>query len=287
MQAKRFKKILITILKLGLSAVAVYIVLRKINLNQLKNILLTANFGWLLLATIFFILSKTLSALRLNLFLKDEDVNISEEFNLKLYLLGMYYNLFLPGGIGGDGYKVYLLNKLTGVKVKQILRAVLMDRITGVLALFVITLVLSVYLPLSRIWIVMLLLCIPVSFVVFQLIIRRFFKQYLQSFSRTNLMAVGVQLLQLISVVCIMMATGTHNTIGQYSFIFFVSSVIATIPFTIGGVGAREVTFLIGANILGLSPEGSLSISILFFIITALISLCGIYYSVRSPRWDR
>jgi len=32
----------------------------------------------------------------------------------------MFYNLFLPGGIGGDGYKIYLLNKLSNKSIKSL-----------------------------------------------------------------------------------------------------------------------------------------------------------------------
>jgi glycosyltransferase 2 family protein len=51
------------------------------------------------------------------MFLKCTWVNIPEKHIIQLYLLGIYYNLFLPGGIGGDGYKIYLLKQKIKIKV--------------------------------------------------------------------------------------------------------------------------------------------------------------------------
>jgi len=110
-------------------------VLNEIDVDELKRSLLGANIGWLLLALIAFNASKVLSAFRLNYFFRALGLKLSEKFNLKLYYLGMLYNQFLPGGIGGDGYKVYLLNKTYKLPVKGLIAATLLDRISGVVAL--------------------------------------------------------------------------------------------------------------------------------------------------------
>lgn len=279
--SKRTRKFIFTLLKLLLSSIALYIVFRKIDLNELKEILSKANLALLFLAIVFFVFSKIVSAFRLNFFLRDEQVSIPEVFNLKLYLLGMYYNLFLPGGIGGDGYKIYLLNKLTKIRARFIFRAVLMDRITGVVALVIINLLLSYFLPVNAAVKYMLWITIPLIFLVFYIVSRRYFKNYMASFWRTSFQAFAVQLLQLVSILFIMLAIGIHTHYGLYLFVFLVSSIIATIPFTIGGVGARELTFLISANLLGLMPEQSLAISLLFFLVTAFVSLFGMIYSFK------
>lgn len=278
---KKIKRYIIALAKILLSITALIIVFRKIDIRELEKIISSSNIFLLLTAVVFFILSKIVAAFRLNIFLRNEQVHISDKFNLRLYLLGMYYNLFLPGGISGDGYKVYLLNKLTKVKVKDILHAVITDRVTGLLALLCINLVLTIYLPVNSVLKVLLWLAVPLVLLLFYFIIERFFKQYRTSFTKTNLQAFFVQLLQLASAFFIMKSIGIDQYYGSYLFIFLLSSVVAIIPFTIGGIGAREVTFLISARILELNPEQSLSISVLFFLITAVVSLAGIYYSIR------
>ena len=97
--------------QLIIAVLAIRFVVKEIDLNELKTTLLSANFWWLILALVAFLASKFLSAFRLNFFFRALGLKLNDWFNLKLYLLGMLYNQFLPGGIGGDGYKVYLLNK--------------------------------------------------------------------------------------------------------------------------------------------------------------------------------
>ena len=52
-----------------------------------------------------------------------------------LFLIGMFYNQFLPGGTGGDIIKSYLLLKETPGKKTGALLAVLFDRMIGLVAL--------------------------------------------------------------------------------------------------------------------------------------------------------
>lgn len=287
---KRFRRVKIKInkkisfvLKLLITGSALYFVFLKIDVNQLGQVLLNANIWLILVATLAFILSKIVSSFRLNCFLNDEKIELTETFNLKLYWLGMYFNLFLPGGIGGDGYKVYLINKLKGTKVKYILRAILMDRVSGLLALVCLNLLLAFSLPLPMHFKLLALILIPLAIISFYLLTRFFFRVYLSSFVKTNLQAFVVQILQVISAFTILKALGVHTSYGQYLFVFLLSSVVATIPFTIGGVGAREVTFLLGASYLGLQTETSLGLSLSFFLITAVVSLFGMYYSFHLP----
>ena len=72
------------------------------------------------------------------------------------------------------------------------------------------------------------------------------------------------------------------NTIA-YLFIFLVSSIVSVIPLTLGGIGSREVTFFYGATLLNLDENTSIGISMVFFLITAFVSLFGIFYHFKKP----
>src|SRR6476646_11862338 len=69
-------------------------------------------------------------------------MHLPEWRNIKLYWMGMFYNLFLPGSISGDAYKVVLLKKRYDSSYKKTSAAVLLDRFSGLLAL---GLIMSVY----------------------------------------------------------------------------------------------------------------------------------------------
>ncbi|MGY8916382.1 MAG: lysylphosphatidylglycerol synthase transmembrane domain-containing protein, partial [Flavobacteriales bacterium] len=125
------KKKLTTALKLVLTGLALFLVFRKIDTEQLWQITKTIHWLWLIPAALTFVISKLFTAFRLNLYFKNIDLFISEKLNIRLYQIGMFYNLFLPGGIGGDGYKVYLLNKHYQIPVKPLVQASLLDRLGG------------------------------------------------------------------------------------------------------------------------------------------------------------
>jgi uncharacterized membrane protein YbhN (UPF0104 family) len=63
--------------------------------------------------------------------------------------------------------------------------------------------------------------------------------------------------------------------------LFLLSSVVAVLPFTIGGIGARELVFIFGADYLLIDKNTAVAFSILFFIITAVSSLSGIFYGTK------
>ena len=128
---RNYRKIVIDILKIIISLLAVWFVLSKIDTAQLGSVIAGIRWPWLILAALFFILSKLVSALRLNIFFRDINVLITEKSNIRLYLLGMFYNLFLPGGIGGDGYKIWLLRKEGSQSVRKLTAAIIFDRING------------------------------------------------------------------------------------------------------------------------------------------------------------
>src|SRR5699024_7741304 len=101
----------------------------KISWQQTWALLSSANIFWIIVAFIFFNLSQFLSAKRLLNFYHALKLPLGYRLNLKLYYKGMFYNLFLPGGIGGDGYKVHFLYKAYHQSVKKLITATLIDRI--------------------------------------------------------------------------------------------------------------------------------------------------------------
>ncbi len=269
-------------LKIALSVAALWYVFTKIDLREVIHIFNHVNYGWLLGASLLFIVSKIFSSLRLNVFFNNIGSGLTEKSNLRLYLLGMYYNLFLPGGIGGDGYKIYLLNKKYGTKAKKLFWAVLLDRVNGVLALFVLAMVMVPFIPVPEIYKYLAIGIIPVSIVVYYAVIYWFFKDFAKGLNLTNGYSLLVQLAQLCSAWFILNANHNQEHILPYLFLFLISSIVATLPITIGGIGSREITFLLGAQIMHLDIHQSIALSLLFYVITAIVSLFGIYFSLNE-----
>lgn len=275
----------ITLLKILFSFVLLYFVFTKIQFSEVWEILKGSNFSYLFAALLLFVISKILSAFRLNLYIHQIKIFLTQLSNIKLYLLGMFYNLFLPGGIGGDAYKGYVLKKKYEVKTRSVVSILILDRLNGLLLIFVISCILALFLDENRInsYRILFGIAIALSILVFWIFNKRFFSFVYPVFWKSLGFSALVQLAQLVSVLFILKALGVQGNTIAYLFIFLISSIVSVLPLTIGGIGSREVVFYYGALWLALDENTSVSISMLFFLITALVSLIGIVYHFKKP----
>lgn len=282
------KRLLTTFAKIALSAVAIWVVLQKIDIAQTQRLLLRAHLGWLLAAWLLFNASKVLSAVRLRHFFAAVGVALSATYHLRLYYVGMFYNLFLPGGIGGDGYKVYLLHQqYPQVGVRQLVAATLIDRLSGMLALCVLALVLGAGLYHYVGWAAWVqyaaYAAAAVMVAVFYGAVQTWWSAFAPTLHRTNMQALGVQLLQLACAYCLLRSLSIIDGFVLYAVLFLASSVVAVLPFTVGGVGARELVMVLGYQYLPINANAAVAFSALFFVVTAVSSLVGAFLSVKAP----
>jgi uncharacterized membrane protein YbhN (UPF0104 family) len=264
--------------KLAFMAGALWLVARHLDLPALGRTLRGAQPGWLAIATGLFTVSKLISSVRLNHFFRAVNIRLRERYNLRLYWLGMYYNLFLPGGIGGDGYKVYLLGRQFPGRRAVIFRALLLDRLSGMIALLVLLLLLFAGTGYPGWWRVAALALVPLGLGLSYGLGQWLFKDFRSAFGRTSWQALGVQGAQVLCAWALLAALGAaHGPVLPYLLVFLASSVAAVLPLTVGGLGARELTFLYGAQLFGLAPAIAVSVSVLFYVITAVVSLGGAF----------
>lgn len=262
---------------------ALYLVYRKIDVQQVKEAFLKVHFGWLFLAFLGYNASKIVSSFRLNHFFKSIELKLTNWFNLKLYYIGMFYNLFLPGGIGGDGYKVFVLKRGSEQSVKSLVSAALLDRVSGLAALSFLALTLFLFsssFDLLKDFKWLIYLAIIGVYPAFYIGLRFFFKRFVPAFGVTNLLSFGVQGIQIIAAFFILQALGVQSGFTDYLTLFLVSSVVAAIPFTIGGVGAREIVFVYGNAFFGIETNIAVTFSLLFFLLNAMSSFIGAFVSV-------
>jgi uncharacterized membrane protein YbhN (UPF0104 family) len=199
----------------------------------------------------------------------------------------MFYNLFLPGAISGDAYKVVLLNRKYKTPYKKASAAVLLDRFSGVLALGVILSVYGVIVLHNYKYDVLLIFSAILAFAGFYFVIRFLFKDFLQSFFPTFLWALAVQLSQVICVYFIMLSLHLPLSQHEWIFIFLLAAVISVLPISLGGgLGTREVVFAEGARFFHLDPQTGVIISLLFYLLTVIGSVWGLYYNFHDPLKD-
>ncbi|MEH6680929.1 MAG: lysylphosphatidylglycerol synthase transmembrane domain-containing protein [Sediminicola sp.] len=282
------KKHLIALLKIAISALLVYFIFSKINVGDVLQTLRRTDSTYLLLSIVLFVISKVISSIRLNLYFHGLGVFLTQWSNLKLYLLGMFYNLFLPGGIGGDAYKGYLIKKQFGTETKKVVSVLVLDRLSGMLLLFIYACILALFLDAEDLRpFVSLLVAAPLlGTLVFWWLNKRFFGYVLPVFWSSFGFSALVQLAQLGSAYFILLALQVQMATGAYLFLFLVSSIVSVLPLTIGGIGSREVTFFYGASWLSLDKSSAIGVSMVFFLITAFISLWGIVYHFKKPELE-
>ena len=277
-----------TALKILLTGGALYLVFQKIDTDNLLQLSKTLSWGWLVPAIALFVGSKVATAIRLNAYFANIHISLSFWENWRLYLIGMFYNLFLPGGIGGDGYKVYLLNNQFKTPVKELLKASLLDRLGGLIAilglLFGILLVIELPLPLGNPRIGKILFAVGAIGMIpgFWLLQKFLFSNFLPSFWQGIFWSIVGQLAQMAAVVCLLLALGVQDKFLAYQAVFLLSSIVAVLPLTIGGVGARELVVVYAHSYAGIQETEAVAFSLLFFLISAAVSLSGAWV-----KWKR
>ena len=75
-----------------------------------------------------------------------------------------------------------------------------------------------------------------------------------------------------------------HANLIDYLAIFLISTIATIIPITIGGAGAREVTFLYLLGSIQLETSIGVALSLIFFAISAISSLAGIATRIRHEK---
>ena len=281
--SQKAKKYIFNLLKLAFSVAAIWLVFSKISFSEVVAVFSTANSWYLSLALLFVLISSVFSAFRQNLSFRSTGAHLSPALNLKLYWVGMFYNLFLPGGIGGDGIKVYLVHKYRKNGVKKNIGAMLVNRVAGLVAIGMITIFLYYFSgdTFKIGWLGW--FCIPVLYLSYYFIFKYFLKSFLPLHLGLFAWSMLLQWMQLISALLILYAFHQFSDVTEYLFLFFFSAIATAIPITIGGVGAREMVFLLGANFLHLNKELSIALSVMFFLLSAFVSLVGIYWVFYPP----
>lgn len=280
---KKLRDSLKLLIKLIITVACFWYISRKIDLSNVYKILWHINLEWLILAVAAFLFSKFLSAIRLNIYFKNIGIRLPFIKNIKLYWLSMFYNIFLPGSISGDAYKIIRLTKQFQISYKKTAAAVLLDRFSGLFALLLLLSFIWTYVFKSAFyswWIVGVAIgCIPVFF----LAVKLYFPYFLKSFNITYLWAIAVQVFQLACMVAII--KGLHITTEEdvYLLMFMISSVVAVLPFTIGGLGAREMVFLWGAEHFHLDINTAVMASVLFYLTTLVSSFFGLPFVFSDP----
>lgn len=290
---QRLWNIVKTVLKIAVTTALLIWVFSKVDINAVKKRLLHPQYWEMYLAAIvFFFLSMLVSAWRLMSFFKSLGLNINSRYNLRLYFLGLFYNFLLPGGIGGDGYKMYLINKTYKTPLKKLFWAVIFDRLSGLWAIGLIIVALIFMLPQIKISLFLPAGIFLAGSAIYYFVAWKFFADYTKYFFQAHGKALLLQLFQVLAVICLILGQPDANLkFPPYLLAFLVSGFGILIPVSAGGAGAREGIFTVLAKnfpaVFPIKPDLGVFLASSFYLISLTVALLGIYYVLLPKRLEK
>ena len=273
------KNKIFSVLQIVITVFFVYFTISNLDLSKLFEVLNNINILYLIIAASIYFSSQIISSERLRYILNDNKFIISFKQNFTLYLIGLFYNFFIPGGIGGDAYKSYLMNKKFNWKLSKVVKLLLLDRLIGlgVLCCILIGLYEIIFLNFNFIYLILTLCFLSIiGYYMVKLIFKNqniFWKSFLYSLASHTI--------QFISLFIILYSLGIEDSYFEIIIVFILSSIFSV--FSFGGIGIREYIFLSSASILSFSPELAASIGLLFTISAAISSLPGLKFIISKP----
>ncbi len=301
------KKIVVSLAKLLCSGGLLFILYRKIPLHALQGVLATVNYGYLVPIAVLLFINTVLSAWKWRLLLLADAVDIPLLTLTTTYLIGSFYNLFLPSSIGGDSYRIYDVAQKSREGVRSA-ASVFADRFSGFLALVILSLLSSVLVArqfanlmffIGPLLILLLLLFILIALVkqkpvrwLLKLtrldrftVITRLTEKFFLSFAcygadkqlLTRVMAISFAFQ--LSVICIvyLLSLALHASVPFYYFSAFVPliSLLEALPISIYGLGLRDAGYVFFFGWAGMSNLETRSLALLYLGVTVCYSLLG------------
>ncbi len=215
--------------------------------------------------------------------------------HLKYYFVGMYFNLFLPTGVGGDLLKVIYLTKDSPKRLKATY-TILLDRSSGLWAMYILGGLATLFLatPLPH-YMDMTLKGIAIGVIAF-LFLHRPIYHLLNPHLKGRLARFDTPLILLddtptllkaffLSLIIQALGMGSIYVLGRgmdlpvewgyYFSMFPLVALAILLPISFNGIGVREGGFIYFLGLRGVPQEKALTLSLGFFSIQVISSLLG------------
>ncbi len=143
-----FAKKLLFIIARGLVSISLlYYLFLKIDWERLFDLLSEIRTGPLITAPLIIMIGYIFSSVRWNYILEKFEVFSKKSELYVYYLIGAFYSIFLPGVVGGDIIRIGLCKNRSKSSLGVVSASVLVERVCGVIALFLMGSVVYFYLP--------------------------------------------------------------------------------------------------------------------------------------------
>ena len=134
------------IVKILISLALLFVIVRSIDVASVVEVVRGMKPEYLLLALAMQLLSAALASWRWYQIMRRLKFSLGPLFYLKSYLKGTFFNQALPGGIGGDAYRV-IETASAGQGKKEAFYGVFLDRVLGLVGLMLLNLLANMAYP--------------------------------------------------------------------------------------------------------------------------------------------
>ena len=275
------KNKLLAIFQISITVFFIYYTLSKIGLYKVFEVVKSADLLLILCASIVYFLSQIISSQRLWFILNENNLIISSIENIKLYMIGIFYNFFIPGGVGGDAYKGVLMNKKFQWGLKKIYKLLVLDRLIGFGVIICLILVFSGFILDFEFILEFSAVLAPLYALLFfigKVLVQKIFDNkivYTKAFFISHL----IQILQFGSIILILISLGVKENYFTFLYIFLISSVLSI--FSFGGIGIREYVFFTLAINTPVGQDIATSVGLIFTFSALISSIPGLFFLMK------
>lgn len=315
-----FRKIGIPILKIAISSSLIIWLLVKLGPRDIMHRFVSADVWWIVLAIVIFSLSNFCGAFQWQLLMKTKSIHLPWRHVLAFYYVGLFFNNFLIGNVGGDAIRVYDVAKLSG-DLPHAISTVFFDRLIGFFVMTTLALLSGLFWhnifqsnSLETLTIIIFLLWV-VSFLFlfnenlasrigwlfrFMLTPRMNHKiravyQSINAFKHEQRLLLTIVLISLVvQSLRVMVHYYAALSVGvqlhlKYFIIFIpVIALLSSLPISIGGIGIREGSAVaLFSQVDSLLPESIVAFEFLAYLIGLIATIPGgIFFVLRREKFD-
>ncbi len=294
------------LIKITVSIVILFFLFRNIRFPVFWKTVVSVDLFLVAAVILFFICIQAVSAFRWSIIL-EKDVKIPYPRLFSIYFIGMFFNNFLPTIVGGDVIKGYYLYRSSG-RGDVSAASVFMDRYSGFSALILITSLALIpgYAAIRGTGLPAAFALLIGGFLLSSLIIWvgslhgwaidilskvRFyginkkidtFYNVLMGYKKQTRIIIKAFLCSLfvqggVIIAYYMLSRGIGMEVRPGYFFLYIplTTAISMLPISLSGLGVREGAFVFLFSKVGATQEQALTLSLMWFAITAVVSIIG------------
>lgn len=299
-QGLSLRSLLLLTLKLSLSGLAFFFIVRYVDLDAALRVMVDQHLGLLVLAALLIGLQILFGAARWAVMLRSTGAKAHMLDVGRLYYTSVFFNTCLPGAIGGDVVRVWLARKSLG-SFTQVFNSVVLDRVAAFAGLIVLVLValpflserldldLSITLPLLAVCIaagVFILIYVdrlPIRWrnlapVRLAISLAEAARRAFFNVNTSILVMTAAVAAHLAACLCVyLLARSLEVPLSVVHAILLVppALLLGSLPISIGGWGVREAVLVALLGLVGIAAEAALVISVQLGVLTICVTLPG------------